>query len=184
MHPEVGGKSERFGVDALVVAVEAGAERLERHRRREQAGAIGNDAALAEEPRIGATHDEARNEICTRIGHLGGRRQRVPQRIAAWRFGGIVLLEPTDLYVMGEVAERLVEVRIDIGLGGAGHGADVDLDLDQVGDDVRLLAAVHHVRRERGVRVGVTRASRRRRQLLDGRPDARRVEQTGLHLVG
>jgi len=149
-----------------------------------QPRAVRDHAALTEEPGIGATDDEAGQQVGTRVGGLRGRRDRVPQLVAAGRLGGITALQPPDLDVIGQFPERFVEVGVDVGLGGAGHGADVDLDLDEVGDDVRLLAAVHDVRRERGVGVGMAPAGHSGRQRLDRRPDSCRVDESCLHAQG
>ena len=184
VHPEVGGEPERLGVDALVVAVEALTERLQRHLRREQAGPVCDGTLVAEEPCIGAADDEARHQRGTGVGDLRGRGDRVPQRVADRRGRRRVRLDRADRHVVGEVAERLVQVRIDVGRRRARHGADVDFELHGVGDHVRLLPAVDDVRRERRVRVRMARACQGSGQRLQRRPDARRIEQRSAHIVG
>ena len=60
---ELAAQAERVDVDALVVAVEALAERLERDARREQRGTVCHRTTLAVEPRVRAADDQARDEL-------------------------------------------------------------------------------------------------------------------------
>ena len=84
----------------------------------------------------------------------------------------------------GELAERLGEVAVDDLPGVARNGPHVDVDVDDVGDRVRLLAAVDDVGGDRRVRAGVGDPGVVRGQGGDGVVDAGRVDERGAQVVG
>ena len=79
--------AERVDVDPLVVAVEALPERLERHVRREQRGAVGDRAPLAVEAGVGATDHDAGQQVGAGVGDLGARRRARPTTGCRWPSG-------------------------------------------------------------------------------------------------
>ena len=66
----------------------------------------------------------------------------------------------------------------------AGHRADVDVEVDDVGDGVGLLAAVHHVGRDRRVHARVGSAGQPRVERGDRLVDPGRVAQRRPQVVG
>ena len=172
---ELAAQAERIDVDALVVAVESLPERLERHAWREQRGAIGNGAALAIEPGVGAAHDQPGHEVGVRIGVAGPAPDDIPQLVVRRRACRLGVLQHADVNPAGKLPERVGDVltgRVD---RVAGYGADVDFDVDDVGNRVRLLAAMDDIRRDRRVRAGVGKSSAGGTERRDRRIDAARV---------
>ena len=82
-------RPRRVDVDALVVAVEALAERLHRHLGREQRGAVGDGALEPVEAGVGAAGDEPGNELGARVGDLAcalpGRPTAGSPSASVWR---------------------------------------------------------------------------------------------------
>ena len=102
-----------------------------------------------------------------------------------------------DLDDAREIAEGLIEQRVDLGGRLAGQRADVDLEVDGVGDDVGLRPSMDHGRSERRVRARVELSSHAERQriaqldealLLQQRPVnsgrvAHRLDEAAPHVV-
>ena len=86
--------------------------------------------------------------------------------------------------VVGEVADGLAQLRLDVLRGLAGQRADVDLEVDGVGDRVDLRPAVHDVRRERRVGAGVELPGDADRELLDGAHEVVRGQQGAGQILG
>ncbi len=162
--------------------MEASGHGLGGQRPREEAEAVRHRALLAEVRRVGEAHDHAGEK--TRAGVVGGHdpAQHVPER----RVGGGdrrgLREERLELDLVGEAAQRLVEMAPDLVVGVAGDGPDVDLHLDGVRDHVRLHAAVADVRRERRVGRGPRELRHVGRELPDGRLDAVRIDERRLQL--
>src|SRR5215470_14333728 len=150
--PHGGGQAQALRVHALVVAVEHEWVFGVRDAAGVQPEAVGGHVLPAEVARVGGASGEPRDDLAPRHEGLRHSPERLHERRVHGGAGAFLPAGRLDLHPRGEIADRLLEHGVDVERAHPGQRAHVHVHGDAIRDHVDLGAAVHDVRRERGVR--------------------------------